>query len=196
MRFFAMLGKSVEFLANIATLLGLAVAVYAFYNPATVSEYLADVAANTERSAESLAAIEGSSAATEQNTRVIADDIPYWIELSSISKFESGKMYLGLTNNSRFEFADLRISLIDDAGNITLDKSSIFVAPREGISFNEKPQTLHQKPTIFCLSAVNGANDVRYFEERRINSTEGWNFVFGSREFGIAPTQNCAAVGH
>lgn len=177
--------QPLSWLANFATLCGLAIAVYALVNPATVARYLDDISSATQSSAKSLTAIEGDTAlivADSERTATATETLASALMLrpqfsAQFLNLDSGQLQIKLRNQTPQIIRDLGIFATyrrDDPQNF----GPFVLPPSEELAVNINGVM----PTKLCY---------RY---QTTNTTEP--FVFEERVLTLAAGAAKGASGH
>ena len=185
------ISKTLEVLSHIATLIALAIGLYAIVYPATVSDYLSEVAKNTSNSADSLSAIEGTSSEISDNTGVLAKSLPYWIETLGVSNSLARSTFrIDLRNTSQFNFSDVSVSIVSEDGIVFPSANKFVIPPRESVF--SIVMVGNKKPKYYCLSAISSAHGKSFYEARTfIYQHLGGTVKFSSYEFSDEPIEYC-----
>lgn len=185
--------------ANIFTIGAFALAFYAIINPGTVSKYLETVAQEAAQTNEILTSVDGSTSSIDVNTKALAGEVPYWLELSSFvhathshGSRMAGLMEMTIENNSNAAFSDVDIKILFADGSIAYQQIGIVVPPRESVEFL-KPQ-LKSRLATYCLSAVSEKTGAKLYEYRRFSPNEDphGRTYFVSWRLGTSPEAACA----
>ena len=175
-------------LANLFTLAGFALAFYAVANPGTVSEFLEEIAAASQESAQSLENIDASSEDTAENTGLLAAEIPTWLQLDHFSLGVADQQaFLGIElcnpANSAFRVQSLSFSgVIQSSGSRVdgeiFDFSGLVIPPRECYDTTAALSIPNAETIDLCITASNISTDQTFREIRR------YGFGGGTRGLG------------
>jgi hypothetical protein len=187
--------KTLEILSYIATLTALGIGIYAFLNPATVSEFLKEISENTEVASRSLEDIGANTQETANSASGILQRLPYWIETKMVSRNKnSGIFEISLENSSTFVFREVDVSIVARGRGVVYRQDGFVIPPRESVSL-EDSEHLNRGyliPEYYCLSAVHSDDGTRYYESRGlIYGDVSDQFRFSSYEFSDRPIEVC-----
>lgn len=155
--------NGVQIIAGICTILAFGLAVYAFVTPASVSEYLQEVA---KRIDETTTDISQNTGNISNDTSELVQQIPYWTKLSSA--YVSGLTYeMQIENPSNYLIRDYEVYVsFDNADDFTgFDK--VALPPRE--NFTVTDQYSGFKLANMCIRGVSTRTQKTVYEWRQLS---------------------------
>lgn len=169
-------------LADVATVAATGIAIWAFYHPAVVSDFLDAIERNTNKSAESLESIDSSSTSTADNTARIVSEIPYWLQFGEVppealtnfsSILSSRNLSFRVSNDSNTLFDRVSLRVVDfDTGRVIYEIDDHAIPPREQIQVNVDNRYGGTKRNILCITARN-TSTANTITETRVIQREG-----------------------
>ena len=167
--------KIVEVTANICTVFAFAIAVYAFVNPATVSDYLDRVASLAEEANARLADISDDTQEISVDVARVADHVPYWVSLEEVSISLSGwgggyVVNVRGDNPTNTPVSLLSVVMLTADGDVLLDSTSArMVPPRENFSFTELRDSDVEGVFFLCMAGITALSEEVLYEMREFN---------------------------
>ncbi|WP_204318812.1 hypothetical protein [Pseudooceanicola aestuarii] len=188
------IGGGVGFFANLAEVVALAGAVWAFVHPGDVArmavgfeQHLIAARQDLGLIAEKAEQIEDNTGRTADNTRRLADAIPYWLVFETPPTYRLLPSAAGpyrysfvLQNPSVFPI-DLEVEVRSDGKVVARDTLMVMPLEDEGVNWSAKDQS--EQITI-CLTGTSDALDGPFYEQR----------IYGddvSLARGFAPIPGC-----
>ncbi|MEP2717048.1 hypothetical protein [Pseudophaeobacter sp.] len=130
----------VGFLAQLASLAAFGFAVYAFFVPETVSDYMERVAQVSENIDKNVTRIAESSEQTSDNTSELAKALPEWFELYGYAVGKSCpkdcQISFSLNNGSRFGFSGIVVKIFSQSGEVVSQKPLGLLTEYGGVEVN------------------------------------------------------------
>lgn len=158
---FELVKEVVGFLAQLASLAAFAFAVYAFYLPETVSDYMQRVAQVSESIDKNVTAIADSSEQTSEHTGVLAEALPEWFQVYAMAISRSCprecEISVVLDNSSRFSFSGTVVKIFSKSGQLISETQAGWIAGHSLVQVKMKADQVVSKICVVATIEESGA---------------------------------------
>ena len=175
-------------------------AAYAVVYPAAVSDYLDEIARNTEIGNAALKQIQGSSEQTSENTSEIREDTSELVRaisqalLIQIGKENEGRcvtnceLWIGVLNITPYRFSDVQLTVFSTSGSVLSSYDIGWLFPEAGANYG----LLARVPIgRVCVSYTDAATGIKLFDSRIAGDFSRDNeLMFTGGDFGEARQGN------
>lgn len=168
--------NSIKLGAEVCAISAALAAVYAYFNPSVVSDYMVAVEEHTRRAAEAMERIDGNTAAISQdtqaistNTEALAAAIPSWLTVSYLTvdqPFSDPYFQVDVQNDTPQQIDSVQVALKGFDGTEILKFGPYVLPPRE-VRNNRSKVTMPRDVTLCITGLVDGKD--RMSEVRKLH---------------------------